>query len=75
MILEFNNPESASIKSFAVKKNDQVKVAFRFLSGKMLMFAKLLLMSFIYKVFVFQMKMFVKFSKNTTLKKLKFTTY
>ena len=50
MILEFNNQESASIKSFAAKKNDCVKVTTRFLPGKMLMFAKLSLMSFIYEV-------------------------
>ena len=50
MILEFNNEESASIKSFAVKKRDHMKVTTRFLSGKMLMFAKLFHMSFIYEV-------------------------
>ena len=50
MILEFNNEESASIKSFAVKKRDHIKVTTRFLSRKMLMFAKLFHMSFIYKV-------------------------
>ena len=50
MILEFNNRESTSIKSFAVKKRDHIKVAPRFLSGKMLMFAKRSLMSFIYEV-------------------------
>ena len=50
MILEFNNRESASIKSFAVKKNDNMKVTTRILSGKILMFAKLSLMSFIYEV-------------------------
>ena len=50
MILEFNNGHSASIKSFAVKKSDRIKVTTRFLSGKMFMFAKLSLMSFLYKV-------------------------
>ena len=50
MILEFNNHESASIKPFTVKKRDHIKVTTRFLSGKMLMFAKLSLMSFIYEV-------------------------
>ena len=39
MILQFNCQESASTKSFTVKKNDQVKLTTRFLSGKMLMFA------------------------------------
>ena len=46
MILEFSNQESASIKSFAVKRNDHIKVTTRFLSSKMLKFAKLSLMSF-----------------------------
>ena len=50
MIVDFNCEESASIKSFAIKKNDQVRVTTRFLSGKMLMFAKLSLMSFIYEI-------------------------
>ena len=50
MILVFNNRESASIKSFAVKKNDHIEVTTRFLSGKMLIFPKLSLMSFIYEV-------------------------
>ena len=45
MILEFKCQESASVKPFAVKKNDQVKLTTRFLSEKML--AKPSLMSFI----------------------------
>ena len=40
MIADFCSQELASIKSFAIKKNDQGKLATRFLSGKMLMFAK-----------------------------------
>ena len=59
MIFEFNCQESASIKSFAVKQSDQVKLTTRFLSWKMLMFVKLSLMSFIYKMletFCFQDK-------------------
>ena len=39
MVLEFNNHESASIKSYAIKKNDHIKVITRFLLGKMLMLA------------------------------------
>ena len=50
MIFDLNCEESASIKSFAITKNDQVRVTTRFLSGKMLMFAKLSLMSFIYEI-------------------------
>lgn len=47
MAIEFNDRESASIKSSAVKKRNEVKVNTRFMSGKLLMFAKLSLKSFI----------------------------
>ena len=47
IILDFCVDESVSIKSFAVKRKKQVRTTTRFLSGKVLMFAKLSLMSFI----------------------------
>ena len=50
MVLEFNCQESVSIKSFAVKQSNHVKLTTRFLSGKMLIFAKLYLMYFIYEM-------------------------
>lgn len=50
MLIDFNCLESASIQLFAVEKNDNVKLTARFLSEKMLMFAKLSLMSFIYEL-------------------------
>ena len=50
MVIEFNFHESASIKSFAVKKRCSVRVTTRFLSGKMLMFTKLSLKSIIYEI-------------------------
>ena len=50
MVTEFNNYEAASIKSTAVKKRNNIKVTTRFMSGKLLMFAKLSLKSFIYDV-------------------------
>ena len=50
MILEFNNHESAFIKSFAVKNSNRTKGTTRFLSDKMLLFAELSLMSFINEV-------------------------
>lgn len=50
MIIEFTNCESASIKTFAVKKRNEVKVTSQFMSGKLLMFAKLPLKSFIYNL-------------------------
>ena len=48
MIFDFNDRESASIKSFAVKKKSAIKVTSTFMSGKLPMFAKLSLKSFIY---------------------------
>ena len=48
MIIDFNDRESASIKSFAVKKKNQIKVTSCFMSGKLLMFAKLSFKSLIY---------------------------
>ena len=48
MVVQFNDHESASVKSFAVKNRSNVKVKTRFMSGKLLMFAKLSLKSFIY---------------------------
>ena len=41
MIVEFNDRESASIKSFVVRKRSEIKVTTRFMSGKLLMFVKL----------------------------------
>ena len=40
MTVEFNDRESASIKSFAVEKRKEIKVTIQFKSGKLLMFAK-----------------------------------
>ena len=48
MIIDFNDRESASIKSFAVKEKSEIKVISPFMSGKLLMFAKRSLKSFIY---------------------------
>ena len=39
-----------SIKSLAIKKNTNVKITTTFLKGKMPMFAKVLLMSFVYDI-------------------------
>ena len=48
MIIEFNDGGSASIKYFGVKKKNVIKATTRFMSGKLLMFAKPSLKSFIY---------------------------
>ena len=50
MIIDFDCEFSISINSLSVNKNSNVKVTTRFFSGKMLMFAKLSLMSFIYEL-------------------------
>ena len=54
MILEFNNRKSASVKCSTDKKTpDQIKVTTRFLSDKMLMFAKLSLSFEVLKTYCF----------------------
>ena len=50
MIVEFNDRESASTKSFVVKKRSEIKVTTRFMSGKLPMFANLSPKSFIYEI-------------------------
>ena len=48
MVIDFSDRECTSIKSFAVRKKSVVKATSRFMSGKLLMFTKLSLKSFIY---------------------------
>ena len=50
ILLEFNDSQSSSIKQIAVKTNTSIKCTTRFMSGKLLMFAKLSLKSFIYSL-------------------------
>ena len=50
MILEFNDAQSSAIKSIAVKNETNIKCTTRFMSGKLLMFAKISLKSFIYSL-------------------------
>ena len=47
-LIDFDEEYSASIRSVAIKKNNQVKLTTRFLSGKMLMFSKVSIKSFLY---------------------------
>ena len=47
-MIDFEYNASNSIKSIAIKKNTNVKVTSRFIKGKMLMFAKLSIKSFVY---------------------------
>ena len=50
MIIDFDCETSASINSLAVNKTSVLKLTTRFFSGKIRMFAKLSLMSFIYEM-------------------------
>ena len=66
--MEFNDGESASIKSFAVKKKNVIRATTRFMSGKLLMFTKLSLKSFIFElseILSFPDETVKKFIKNT----------
>ena len=48
ILVDFNNEYSASIKAVAIKQNTNIKVSTRFISGKMLMFTKVSIKSFVY---------------------------
>ena len=50
MVIEFNDRQSSSVKSIAVKSKTSVQCNTRFMSGKLLMFAKLSLKSFVYSL-------------------------
>ena len=46
-MIEFDQEHSTSIKAVLIKQNPTVKITSRFLSGKMLMFAKVSIKSFV----------------------------
>ena len=50
MLIEFNDYKSSSVKSISVKSETNIKCTTRFMSGRLLMFAKLSLKSFIYSL-------------------------
>ena len=50
MVIEFNDYKSFSVKSISVKTETNIKCNTRFMSGKLLMFAKLSSKSFIYSL-------------------------
>ena len=50
MTIEFNDSESSSVKHITVKSKMNINCTTRFMSGKLLMFAKLSLKSFIYSL-------------------------
>ena len=72
IVVEFNDRESASIKSFAVTKRNEIKVTTGFMSGKLPMFAKLPLKSFIYiiETFCFQQKEIVNLYRKYLIEKV-----
>ena len=49
-LIEFDHQNSNSIKAVIVKENQNIKSTTRFLSGKMLMFAKVSIKSFVYDI-------------------------
>ena len=49
-VTDFSEQDVASVKAIAVKKKDKVKITTRFMKGKMLMFSKISLKSFVYDV-------------------------
>ena len=74
MLVELNTPEGLAVKHIEVKPQTNVKCTTRFLAGKMLMFTKLSLKSFIYQLAIpfiyqkfsrFQMRLFEPSMTNT----------
>ena len=49
-LIDFDRSQSASIKAVSVEQNSRVKLTTRYLNGKMLMFAKLSIKSFVYDI-------------------------
>ena len=49
-VIDFSEQDIAGVKAIAVKKRDKVKITTRFMKGKMLMFSKISLKSFVYDV-------------------------
>ena len=48
--IEFDEQYSASIKSLSIQKNTKIDLTTRFLNGKMLMFSKVSIKSFVYDI-------------------------
>ena len=49
-LVDFDEQYSASIKSLSIQKNTKINLATRFLNGKMLMFSKVSIKSFVYDI-------------------------
>ena len=71
MVVEFNNRVSASTKSFAVKKRKEIEGTTRFMFGKLLIFTKRYLKSFIYDL----VETLLIWTKNIWYRSLNFFIY
>ena len=49
-LIDFDEEYSASIKSLAIQKDTKINLTTRFLNGKMLMFSKVSIKSFVYDI-------------------------
>ena len=49
-IIDFSDQDAVSIKALAIKRNAKIKITTRFIKGKMLMFSKVSLRSFVYDI-------------------------
>ena len=74
-MIDFDHNECNSIKSIIVKGNTNIDVSSRFIKGKMLLFAKLTLKSFVYDMLTFFVFQIMKFNKFMIIIKLKNVSY
>ena len=67
-LTDFDEEYSWSIRSIAIEKSSKISLTTRFLNGKMLMFSKVSIKSFVYDLIdIFQIRKFKKFIKSTKL--------
>ena len=67
-LIDFDEQCFTSIKSLSIQKNTKIDLTTRFLNGKMLMFSKVSIKSFVYDIIdVFMFPNKEKFTKNTRL--------
>ena len=67
-LIDFDEEYSRSIRSIAIEKSSKISLTTRFLNGKMLMFSKVSIKSFVYDLIdIFQIRKFKKFIKSTKL--------
>ena len=69
-LIDFAEEYTSSIKSVAIEKSSKINLTTQFLNGKMLMFSKFCIKSFVYDLIddlCFQIKKFKKFTNNIKL--------